>query len=314
MEDGMSDQEELDKEPLEQEPEAEAIPLWPGWSSARQLIFVVLILGGATAGAFLAWQHFAGKVTDQPEYLLQATDIEITPRPAWVRSDVKAEVVRDAGLIKLNLLSPQVTVQIAQAFATHSWVAEVRRVSKHYPSKVVVELVYRKPAAMVEVCMQDKPGLLPVDGHGVLLPPEDFTPKEANEEFPRISVGNSVPAGPVGTAWGDPKVTGAARIAQAIGERWKDLKLHMILVAADGGTTRHGEPIYELSTKGKTRILWGHAPGEESSQEATAIQKAARLSQFVSEQGPLDGPSGPREIDVRDGQVRLQARTARAAP
>jgi hypothetical protein len=194
----MSDQEEIE-EPLEQEPEDAGPTLWPGWSAARQAIFVVLILGGAAAGVFLAWQHFSGKVSERPEYHLQAEDIEITPRPDWVRSDVKAEVVRDSGLTKLSLFEQQVTVQIAQAFATHSWVAEVRRVSKHYPAKVTVDLVYRKPVAMVVVVMQGKngpeSGLLPVDVHGVLLPPADFSKTEANEEFLRLSVGGNLPAG-----------------------------------------------------------------------------------------------------------------------
>lgn len=334
----MDNQDVVDEEPLEQEPEAEALTLWPGWSSAQQAIFVLLILGGAAAGAMLAWQHFGEKVADQPEYHLLAEQIEITPRPAWVRTDVKAEVVRDAGLTKLNLLSPQVTVQVAQAFATHSWVAEVRRVAKHFPAKVTVELIYRKPVAMVVVPMEDKkPGLLPVDTHGVLLPPADFSATEATNDFLRIAVGGSLPAGPIGTPWGDQKVIGAAAIASALSTRWKELFIYQINLASGSRSNFRDRPLYEILTafrvpiEGKSKdgngqkkeyetvagpkILWGHAPGDELPQEATASQKIARLLQFVAEQGPEKLIEASGDIDVRDGQqIRLQARTARLQP
>ena len=112
---------------------------------------------------------------------------------------MKADVIADGGLKELNLLDPQVTVRVAQAFATHSWVKTVRRVRKHHPARIQVDLEYRRPAAMVEVDLAGEKGLLPVDETGVLLPPSDFSPDQA-KEYPRIGIGHTTPAGPVGSS------------------------------------------------------------------------------------------------------------------
>ena len=63
-------------------------------------------------------------------------------RPAWIHTDVKAEVIRNASLdAALSVLDDNLTVNIAQAFALHPWVAKVTRVSKHHPARVKVEVV-----------------------------------------------------------------------------------------------------------------------------------------------------------------------------
>lgn len=293
----------------------------PSAATGRQLLIAAVVLGVLVGGVVFAWQKFGPQITAGPAYRLQPNAIEVSQQPPWIHADVKAEVIRDGSLTNLDLLDPQVTVRIAQAFATHSWVAEVRRVSKHHPAKVVVEVVYRKPVAMVEVEMEveingkrvKERGLLPVDVGGVLLPTEDFSPNEARE-YARVSAGGKAPAGPVGTPWGDPRVAGAAKIAAAFGDRWRELALYRIVAVPDPVSGRlHGEPNFELTTKPGVRILWGHPPGEETSGEASAAQKITRLQQFVAEYGPLDSSlNGTQQIDLRDGQqIRPSARTAR---
>ena len=46
-------------------------------------------------------------------------------------------------------------------------------------------------------------------------------------------------------------------------------------------------------------MLWGHAPGAETADEAAAAQKLERLLSYCRRHGDLDHPQAPREHDVR---------------
>lgn len=256
---------------------------------------VLLVLAGL--GVSAAWRHWGGAVVAHPSYAIQAENIAVTPQPEWVHTDVKAEVVRNGSLEKLQLLDPQVTVKVARAFEIHNWVASVQRVSKQYPAKIVVELEYRRPVAMVEVLDNGKPGLVPIDGHGVVLPPENFA--EQTRNYLRIFAGETVPAGPVGTPWGDERVLGAASIALALSPHWKKLDLYRIRVTDDTLLTKKpAEIVYEVTNRDKAKILWGHAPGAERTGEASATEKLARLLAFAEKHGPFS-PDTASELDLR---------------
>jgi hypothetical protein len=284
---------------------------WPSMSGTRQLIIAAILLALFVSGVVLAWRQFGPQITSGPAFAIKTEDIVVAPaKPDWIKADVKADVLRDGALKDLNLLDPQLTLRVAQAFGTHSWVKEVRRVSKQHPGRVLVELEYRRPAAMVEVAMEKQSGLLPVDDEGVLLPP-DFTEQEAIA-YPRVGVGSSMPVSQVGTSWGDARVSGGAKIAAALRDVWKDLKLYRISLAADSDVPRTAEPTFELATRDErdkqnvvlrrgVRIAWGHAPGKEPAGEAHAAQKVARLVQFAKEHGSLEAAAG-RQIDLRSGQ------------
>lgn len=264
------------------------------------LLLAALFFGGAR----VAWHKWGHLVVASDRYTLAPENIEVTPQPAWIRADVKAEVVRDGSLRDLKILDEQLTLKVANAFAMHTWVANVERVSKHYGPRVVVELQYRQPIAMVEVITDDTRGLLPIDAASVLLPPEDFSPNDVRL-YLRIAVGDSKPAGPVGTLWGDERVAGAAKIAAAWSANWQAADLFRIVAIDNRRTDRlRSEVTYELLTRHGRRIIWGHAPGAEKSGEAIASQKISRLLKYVREQGSLDGPGATTEIDLRDPKER----------
>src|SRR5690606_21763453 len=154
--------------------------------------------------------------------------------PAWIHTDIKTEVIRDASLDgALSILDDGLTRRIANAFELHPWVARVHRVSKRHPARVEVDLVYRQPVAMVAV----SGGLWPVDADGTLLPSEDFSPAEARK-YPRIARVESHPANPAGKNWGDVHVVGAAQIARALAPHWQNLKLYRVLAPVRGLGTR----------------------------------------------------------------------------
>jgi hypothetical protein len=261
----------------------------------RPLALALLILAMFGAFWYIAWQQVRNEVLASPDYWLTLERVEITPLPPWIHSDIRAEVFRDASLDgPLSILAPDLAERISKAFALHPWVAKVRRVQKSHPARVQVELVYRQP-----VCMVIAPGgPLPVDAEGVLLPRDDFSPVEISRYPHLVNIG-SMPVGPVGTRWGDPRVVGGAEIAAVVGPAWDELGLDRMVPSAAPESGSASEYLYELHTRGGTRILWGRAPGTDLPGEIRAEEKLARLKRYQTEHGTLEGPHGPQQLDVR---------------
>jgi hypothetical protein len=263
----------------------------------------VLVL---TAFLFLGrrlWEHIEDDVLDRPEYVLAPRQIHITPPPAWIRADIKAEALGGSLHAPLSIVDGRLAERLAKMFMLHPWVQRVERVTKHYPSHVEVDLVYRHPAAMVEV----PGGLFPVDDQAVLLPSEDFSAADAHR-YPRIEGIGSQPLGPVGTPWGDPSVQDGVKIALALADVWLDLRLHSVRRAASvAGVSPAPRPQIVLVTDSGTVIPWGRAPGSESPSETPVAEKLSRLKKYAADHGGLDGSTRTGELDLR---VRGGARTA----
>lgn len=255
---------------------------------------ILLILGGG----WFAWRTVGDRVLDSPRFRVQTDGISITPPPDWIRTDIRGELSRAAGLDdRVSILDAGLAERIHKAFALHPWVAKVVRVHKRSPARLDVELEYRRPVCMVEV----PGGLYPVDIEGVLLPSADFSPLEARA-YPRLSGIQPTTEGPVGTPWQDPRVVGAARVAAALIEVWQELGLSRIVPVA-GHSSREAFPEYEITTKGGTRIVWGHPPAGDAAGRALAEKKVARLRQYYTERGTFEGPDGPQEIDLREEEI-----------
>lgn len=245
-----------------------------------------------------AWQRWGRVVLNNPKFVLDDEHLVVTEQPEWIKGDVKREVMRDGSLGELRVLDPHVTVRVAHAFRLHAWVGEVKRVRKEHPGRVVVDLEYRRPCGMVEVITHGQRGLLPVDRQGVLLPPHDFTAEETRD-YLRISVGETLPVGPVGTGWGDDRVVGAAEVAAMFGSRWKALELARVSVRASeaAGRRKAEDLIYEIYTRNGSRIVWGHAPSHERPTEAKSAEKVERLVRFFQERPIRTGET--LDIDVQ---------------
>jgi len=279
----------------------------------RRVLPVLLLVAGLTGGAYYGWQRVGPQIAQGPEYALETEQIEITPQPPpWIRADIRAETIRDGGLSDLSLLDRELTVKIARAFSLHTWVENVRRVRKEQanPPRVLVELVYRKPVAMVEVTMNDRPGLLPVDVYGVLLPPGDFSAEQARD-YLRLSLPNATPAGPVGTPWGDPRVDGAARVAAVLQEHWKPLGLYRVTAQpTEPPRTNPKETVFVLTTRRGAQVVWGVAPHvDDVADVKKALGKVERLVAYVEQHGPLDGLNSEAQIDLTQAAIPNQ-RTA----
>lgn len=279
-----------------------ALGIPPG--AGRRLVPWLLgmaLLGGALAAL---WRFVEPHIVAGPHYTLDPRHIALSPLPGWIKTDVRGEALRNAGLDgPLSMLDPQLAERLYKAFELHPWVAKVDRVAKLSPDRVEVVLQYRRPVCMVEV----PGGLFPVDAQAVLLPSADFSPLEA-QRYPRLSGIQTVTEGPVGAQWRDAHVQGAARLAAVLLEGWTELGLERITPAAAAAPAASSAAAqYEVYTKAGARILWGCAPGESAAGEPPPEEKLARLRNYVRQRGSLDGP---QEIDLRQAPAGAAPRTA----
>ncbi len=277
----------------------------PLGDKATRGLFAVSVLIVVASATRLLWQYYGKDILSRSGGITEQS-IVIPPIPAWIRSDVRAEAVREGSLANIPLNQEDLTLRVAQAFRLHAWVANVRRVRKQFGNKIIVDIDFRSPVAMVEVHPANQgPGLFPVDANGYFLPPGDFMPA-ANPttkvaDFPRIRAEGAFPQGIMpGTSWGDLRIQRGARLAARLMPVWNRMELALII--AHRGTTKGQEaekPEFELRTKKNTIVFWGRAPDDEEPSEPRAEKKIALLADFVQRKGSLDAIGPEQTIDVR---------------
>lgn len=249
---------------------------------------VVVVVIAAVAGGF-AWERFGPDVRQRADYLLQPEDVVLSGQPAWVKGDITAEVLRDASLdTQLPLDDPELARRIARAFDVHPWVRSVDRVEVTSPAAAHVSITFREPVAMVRVAG----GLLPVDGEGVVLPSDDFTPEEA-AAYPVVGGVRSLPQGPAGSAWGDPAVEEAVAVVAVTRPEWGPLGLVECRLA-EGGTAG----LWELVTDAGIPITFGRSPGKEAAWEPGMAEKIGALQQLGAN-GPVAEPADLRVLAAK---------------
>lgn len=261
------------------------------------------MLLACAAGSAVLTPWFLRQLPDlksRPEYRLPFQQIELSPQPRGaVPVDVLRQVQRQRDFPdEVSILDQGLTRRLAAAFREHPWIESVREVRTTFPPKIVINVTYRRPVALVAL----KAGSYPIDPEGVLLPPSDFTPADA-AKYPVVQNVRSVPGGPAGVSWGDPVVLAAARLADALRNDWKDLQLTAIIAPKPTrGNVDPADLIFTLAAKGGSKIVWGRAPGSGHPGELTAVQKIGRLHKYLREFGGFDQPRGPYEIDIRHWQ------------
>jgi len=237
----------------------------------------------------------------RPEYQRTVQDIDIGEQPKWIPFDFVNQVAERAGLgPEFSVLDEDWTGVIAEAFRLHPWVRDVKSVRRADDRRILVELEFRVPIAMVEV----NRGVYPIDAQGVLLPPSDFTVADTRR-FCLIRNVQTTPQGPAGTEWGDVVVRGAARLAAVLSatsdqsiSHWRRLRLAAIEVPRRTRAQQQlDDLLYEIRTQSGSRIQWGRAPGTAHPGELSADQKIGRLQKYLL-QLDTDG-GGPYEIDIR---------------
>lgn len=255
---------------------------------------VLLVFAGPRLRTLLPSLH------EHPQFQFETSTIKLTEKPEWIPGDFLAQVIERSQLPKRHsVLRPDWAIEIADAFESHPWVEGVNSVRALSSQRIEANLKFRRPVALVDVDGQ----LFPIDGQGVLLPGNDFSPHECEKYCPIQNV-NHLPQGLVGEPWGDPAVSGAAAIAAALTPSeaehqspfWRDLGISAIEIPRQFESALPNNLTYWLVTENGSRVQWGRAPGNDHPGELSTAQKLGRLERYLHR---LDDGSGPYLIDIR---------------
>ena len=95
----------------------------------RPLLILALLSGMFGGGAYWGWlKHKDADSRPRPNIALTAEQVEITPLPEWIHSDVREEVFRDPALGgPLSIMDDDLVERIAKAFARASVGGQGRR-------------------------------------------------------------------------------------------------------------------------------------------------------------------------------------------
>jgi hypothetical protein len=193
------------------------------------------------------------------DHTLSFLDLDCDPPAGLSRREFLEETQYLTGLPdQLDLRAADTLPRLEQALATHPWVKRVRQVRRLPDGSVCAEMDYREP-----VLWLPRPGRA-VDSDAVLLP------VSARRQGLPVLAGKVKPPmhGP-GQPWNDPAVTAAAKV---LGQ----LRPHFEALALTGAQVEVVQGVVRLRTA-RSRITWGHAPGEEGDGEPDAETKTARL-------------------------------------
>jgi hypothetical protein len=280
-----------------------------------QYIIAFLVLFAAIIGAFVAWRKYSDRVLIKPAFQLATDKVQLTEPPPWISKDrIKQDVFElHQSLPTMKLNAPDLTERLHDAFEMHPWIEKVKYVGKTY-GRVVVDVQFRDPVAVVEFTHNLGFCVLPVDRIGRILPGKDFPRDLALNGFLRISLENPepYPTNNEGQQWGDERVHDCARIAALLRPLREKYELHSI--ASDQDRTISDGRSYLIRTRSGATIHWGRAPGEEWRNEPTAEQKMRRLTTLLSSRQPLDANT---KIDVRlplGNSITLPSSRARINP
>lgn len=255
----------------------------PGGSLIFAVFPLVLI-------SYLAWFYYGAEHIDRTLYALRLENIHATEQPAWIDSNLNQEVFEGSALERISLLDPEACRLIAQAYEAHVWVKSTKRVSRSMGGQVTVDVVFRRPVAMVMFGVLNAPDdepnkvFLPLDDDATVLPTDGFS-GEALKHYFVIESPNPrqyLKEGVAGSAFGDPGVAAAVELCVILEPGREQLGLERVFIHQDSGSGSKSPFTLTLTAKGGSRIVWGHIPGGEVAGEPTVESKLARLTTWMS--------------------------------
>lgn len=255
--------------------------LWP----------VFLMLGG-----YLLWRYWGVEHVGRRFENVAMENIEVTPPPPHIRSDIVDRVYEDTAMNGLSLMDPAAASKVAHAFSMHPWVRRVSSVRKLAGGKLDVRVQYRTPVAMARVYraeyLDDERHFLPIDDEGVLLPSDDF-PRSEIPNFLHIEIPGADSNSRPGSAFGDPRVEAAAQLAAFLAPHRENQAIERISTIPED-RFRSGRVRLVIYDRLEREIVWGSPPCEELPGEATASVKLQRLLSMKSREGASVQPATVR--------------------
>lgn len=238
----------------------------------------------------------------RPSYRVAFADLDCTPPEGMSRTAFLDEVrtlthQEDA----LAVLDDDLTARLHRAFLVHPWVESVRRVDieprRSGKTTVRLDLAYRRPVLAVGSSTdQTVERKWIVDRYGILLPTA-----KVPAHLPLLLGAVPPPSGPAGSRWGDARVVVAAKTVAFLQSHLGRLHLENSHVEVIDGEIVFRRP--------GVRIVWGHAPGQEKADEASAKVKLRRLLEYQKEHDGLDSLEHDVRLLAYQGHFPLSAGT-----
>lgn len=278
-------------------------------------------------GAIFLWERHRGRVVNLNEYQLTPDKILVNEPPVWASTNMKQLVIEGAAIRNgekvesASLLDTQLVSRTANVMQSVGYVERVKSIQKS-KTGLEIDLVYRKPVAVVELSRNTFPFEWPAEYiNGDILQPVDrlgvVMPVSLGEgiDLPKILVVYPIPSLPKYDSqvkdwsdWPDQRIKDAAAIGALFGNNSNAIGVARIMTYRKPDQVNVGQIPFELwpnlSPTTGTTVLWGNAPGKEVEGEAKASVKIQALEEFVVRFGRLN-QQRRQTIDVRTGKVIL---------
>ena len=276
---------------------------------------------------YLGWYHYGAKKLDHALYALKLEQIKLTAQPPWISTSVAEEVFQSKRLDRVNLLDPSASASIASAFETHPWVEKTARVQKSQGGAVAVDVIFRKPLAMVKVFYhptddrgqasgERKEGFFPVDHKGIILPDGDFKQNQSLVwDYMMIDIDDlEHPSAQPGLPFNDIRVLEALKLISYLEKNCdsRALGLQWVHVRAEPRLAGSNPWLLEVWSTDKHLITWGHAPGHEIPGEDLPERKLANLTAWLQVQRSSGSSSGT--LNLMDGRASNSRAVSASVP
>lgn len=282
---------------------------------ATMFVFASLVMVG---GAIFLWEKYSDRVVDVEQFRLTEDRIRLTPPPAWANTNLKQMLIAESQShpddSDSSLLDAALVPRSAEIMRNVGFVERVQSVEKSKDG-LDIQVVYRKPVALVELSEitfpyewptenRGKSILLPVDRLGVVMPES----LGIGRSLPKILV--VYPINPPSryreleswTDWPDTRIKDAAAISALLENSAQQLGVARVVTQRKPDEQAKQTISYELWPDSGTQVIWGNAPGKEVEGEANAEDKIRAIEAFVIKNGPLNQHESNR-IDVRTGSA-----------
>lgn len=268
------------------------LPEWNSVGVKRGVAAALWLIG--LVGIGVLWAMGVPRLEAYADSALSTDNITITfaDRPAWLNDSI-ADELRHLARRQL-VASPfdrEGLVAIHEALTLTGWFAEVKRVERTAPNRIVISGQFRTPFAVV----RDQWGAHLVDRHGHLLPQR--YPKGAEPALLPVLTHPIAPrpTSP-GDQWAGPDIQAGLALAELLyAKPWANQ-----LATIDLGEYARTEAMW-ITTANGARILWGRAPGNEVGAEVPAEQKLRYLDYFNEQYRAID--RGLSSIDITHDKV-----------
>jgi len=276
-------------------------------------VIVALVLALAL-GSVRAW----GAICARPEFRVAPSEISRTSCPSFVRSaamlkEMKAQLSFEPS--GLSIFKRDLAYRVQQELRAVPWVLDVRRVARRLPNKLVLDIIFRKPAGVVE--MDGGRYLVCMDGFW--LPGELYAPPPewAKEDTPVIYDQRLHGKPPWGRSWDGPSIKVGARLTQFLreGGLFKRLNLQCIDVSNVGRPDAETQIV--LRTETGVVIRWGNADSYKGIKglrwSPLSRTDSQKLRMLLAKLGDYHGLQGMEYIDLRVNKITWKPRKDESA-